>query len=82
MTDDHKDVELHERMARIEQQVEHIDQKAEERYDHLKSIESKLDTLTSELQQYRGMVGAILLVGTTVITFFKLFWHDIMKFIK
>lgn len=80
MTD--MDVKLHERVARIEQQVEHIDAKAEERYDHLKSVESKLDTLTNELQKYRGMVGAILLVATAVTTFVKLFWHDLMKLFK
>jgi hypothetical protein len=82
MTDYDPKISIYERVARIEQQVEHIDQAAQERYDHLKSVEKKLDDALTELQRYRGMVGAVLLVVTAITTFFKLFWKDIAHFVK
>lgn len=80
MTD--ADIELHERVARIEIEVEHIDKIVSERHGHLQRIEDKLDAMEKDLDRYRGTVGAILLVATAVTTFFKLFWHDITKFLK
>lgn len=80
MTD--KDVAIHERLAVLESEIAHIQKDASERYDHLKNVETKLDTLNLELQQYRGMVGAVLLVVTAIGTFVKLFWHDVIKFFK
>ena len=81
MTHD-QDVELHERVARIEIEVEHIDKIVSERHGHLNRIESKLGDLEKDMERYRGTVGAILLVLTAITTFFKLFWHDITKFFK
>jgi ribulose 1,5-bisphosphate carboxylase large subunit-like protein len=77
-----QDVELHERVARIEIELQHVDQIVSERRGHMRNIEFKLDQMEKDLERYRGMVGAILLVATAVTTFFKLFWHDIMKLIK
>ena len=88
-----KDVELHERVAKIEQQVEHIDEIASERHGQLKAIrkqlddmdkrnDARLDTMEKDLERYRGMVGAILLIATALTTFFKLFWQDILKFFR
>lgn len=76
------DVELHERVARIEAEVDHIDQIVSERHGHLQRIEDKLDSVEKDLDRYRGTVGAILLVATAVTTFFKLFWQDINKLFK
>jgi uncharacterized coiled-coil protein SlyX len=81
MTHD-QDVELHERVARIEIEVEHIDKVVSERHGHLQRIEDKLDAVEKDLDRYRGTVGAILLVLGAITTFFKLFWHDITKFFK
>lgn len=74
------DVELHERVAKIEQRVEHIDSITSERHGHMQRIEEKLDDMEKDLERYRGTVGAILLVGTAVMTFLKLFWSDFKKF--
>ena len=79
---EHPDVELHERVAKIEAQVEHIDAIASERRGQLNRIEERLDGMEKDLERYRGTVGAILLVATAVTTFFKLFWNDLIKFLK
>jgi hypothetical protein len=76
------DIELHERVARIESEVEHIDKIVSERHGHLQRIEDKLDAVEKDLDRYRGTVGAILLVATAVTTFFKLFWQDLNRFFK
>lgn len=79
---DKHDVELYERVTRIEAEVAHIDKLVTARAGHLQSIEGKIDSLERDLERYRGMVGAILLVTTAVATFFKLFWADLVKHIK
>ena len=82
MTREQRDVDLHERVARIESEVDHIDKVVTERKSDINRIESKLDSMEKDLERYRGTVGAILLVLTAVTTFFKLFWHDLQKFLK
>lgn len=82
MTTEQQDVELHERVTRIEAEVTHIDRVVTERKDDIQRIENKLDSMEKDLERYRGTVGAILLVLTAVTTFFKLFWHDVSKFLK
>ena len=77
-----KDVELHERVAKIETQVRHIDAIASERRGQLNRIEARIDGMEKDLERYRGTVGAILLVATAITTFLKLFWHDLMKLLK
>ena len=77
---EYTDVELHERVAKIEERVEHIDKIASERKGRMQRIEDKLDNMEKDLERYRGTVGAILLVGTAVMTFLKLFWIDLKKF--
>lgn len=77
-----QDVQLHERVARIEIELRHVDKLVTERSGHMRNIEAKLDEMEKDLERYRGMVGAVLLVATAVTTFFKLFWDDIMKLIK
>lgn len=74
------DIELHERVAKIEEKVSHIDAIATERKGRMQRIEDKLDAMEKDLERYRGTVGAILLVGTAVMTFLKLFWIDLKKF--
>lgn len=76
------DIQLHERVAKIEAQVEHIDAIASERRGQLNRIEDRLDGMEKDLERYRGTVGAILLVAASITTFFKLFWHDVIKFLK
>lgn len=77
----HTNVDLHERVARIEQQVEHIDKIANQRAAQNERIEAKIDSMEKDLERYRGMVGAVLLVVTAIGTFVKLFWQDLLKFI-
>ena len=74
------DIELHERVAKIEEKVSHIDTLTTERRGRMQRIEDKLDAMEKDLERYRGTVGAILLVGTAVMTFLKLFWIDLKKF--
>ena len=80
MSEEYKDVELHERVAKIEQQVEHIDSIASERLGRWENLNERLDRIEDDLERYRGAVGAVLLVATAVTTFFKLFWADIKRF--
>jgi peptidoglycan hydrolase CwlO-like protein len=84
MSDQYREcnVELHERVAKIETEVAHIDKLVSERTGKLTCIEDKIDNIERDLEKYRGMVGAILLVGTAITTFFKLFWADVAKFFK
>jgi hypothetical protein len=79
---EHNDVELHERVAKMETEIAHIDKLVSARTGKLTAIEGKLDSMERDLERYRGMVGAILLVSTAVVTFFKLFWDDIVKHLK
>lgn len=75
-------MELHERVAKIEARVQHIDTIASERRGQLNRIESRLDSMEKDLERYRGTVGAIILVCSAIATFVKLFWHDLVKSIK
>jgi hypothetical protein len=77
-----RDVELHERVARMETEIAHIDKLVTARAGKLDKIEGKIDNMERDLERYRGMVGAILLVSTAVVTFFKLFWADLVKLMK
>ena len=79
---DMHDVELYERVTKIEAEVAHIDKLVTARAGKLDAIQEKLNSMESDLERYRGMVGAILLVSTAIITFFKLFWADLVKHIK
>lgn len=76
---DEHDVSLHERVAKIEERVKHIDQLATRRNERTRRIEEKLDSMEKDLERYRGMVGAVLLVVTAIGTFVKLFWQDLLK---
>ena len=76
------DVELHERVAKIEARVEHIDRITSERKGRMQRIEDKIDSMERDLERYRGTVGAILLVLTAVTTFLKLFWQDMQRLFK
>ena len=73
------DVELHERMARIETQLSsHIDDEEK----HMHQMDEKLDNIQLELSRYRGFIGGILLVATAVGTFLKFFLEDVVKVFK
>ena len=75
-------IDLHERIAKIEANVKHIDAITSARTYNLQRLESKIDSLEKDLERYRGTVGGVLLVFTALITFFKLFWHDMVRFFK
>ena len=51
-----------------EKQLEHIEK-------HLERLEEKVDRIEADLNRYRGAVGAVLVVGTGVVAFFKLTWE-------
>ncbi len=73
------DVELHERMARIETQLSsHI----EDEDEAMRSMDAKLDRIELELSRYRGFVGGIMFIATAVVAFFKFFWRDLTNFFK
>ncbi len=74
--------ELNERVAKIEQQLDDHVRLADKRAAQIDDIDAKLDQLTVELARYRGVVGAVLLISTAVVTFFKLFWDDIDAFMS
>lgn len=74
-----KETELHERVARIEQQLEDYLVRDKERSETITAIDEKLDHIDKELSRYRGIVGGILLVVTSVVTFFKFFWDDMTR---
>lgn len=76
------DLDMHERMARIEAEVEHIDKIVSQRHGDMQKISDKIDALEKDLERYRGTVGAILLFVTAITTFIKLFWQDLMRFVK
>lgn len=73
------DVELHERMARIEVKLSsHISDEEEQ----MRSVDRKLDRIELELSRYRGFVGGIMFIATALVAFFKFFWEDLLKFFK
>lgn len=73
------DVELHERMARIEVKLSsHISDEEEQ----MRSVDRKLDRIELELSRYRGFIGGIMFIVTAVVAFFKFFWEDLLKFFK
>lgn len=77
-----KETELYERVARIEQQLEDHVVRDAQRSEAIASIDEKLDHMDREFSRYRGFVGGILLVVTAILSFFKFFWQDIMRFFK
>lgn len=75
--------DLHARLVRVEEKVDHIEGRVDKHYESAKEREAKLDTIGAqqnemlrELSRYRGFVGGILLVLTAISTFVKLFWED------
>ena len=71
------DVEMHERMARIEVKLSsHISDEEEQ----MRSVDRKLDRIELELSRYRGFVGGILLMVTAIVTFLKIFGSGIVEF--
>ena len=75
-------ITLHERIKAIEVELDHLVEDGDKRSEELEKLNSKLDTLNTELARYRGFVGGILLVATAVLSFFKFFWADIVRFFK
>ena len=88
MPDDNR-IDLHERIKAIEVELEHIEEDGKARSEEIAAIRTdvaavakELTTLNTELARYRGVVGGILLIATALVSFFKLFWDDIVKFFK
>ena len=71
---------VEERIARIETQIQAHGKLDELRFKQMDGLDKKLDKIDNELSRYRGFVGGILLVVTSVVTFFKFFGGDIAKF--
>ena len=64
------DVELHERIARLETKIDtHIDDEEET----LASVVRKLDRIELEFSRYRGVVGGILIAVSAIVTAIKMF---------
>lgn len=74
-----QDVELHERMARIETQ---LDSHIRDEEEHMHQMDEKLDNIQLELSRYRGFIGGILLVASAVGAFLKFFFDDLAKVFK
>lgn len=74
-----EETEVYERIARLEALLEdHISD--EEKL--IRSMSEKLDRIELELSRYRGFVGGILLVASSVVAFLKYFWEDLAKILK
>jgi hypothetical protein len=73
---------IEHRITKVEVQLKHLDDDAKLRFQQIEQINAKLDKIDAEFSRYRGSVGGILLVVTAVVTFFKLFWGDIMEKIQ
>lgn len=63
--------DIHERLARLETQVEIIQKDQTEENDRLKNIETSQQTILNELSKYKGMIGGIILVGSCLVVFLK-----------
>lgn len=50
--------------------------------ERLDKIDSAIALMDKELSRYRGFIGGILLVVTSIVTFLKLFWDDFIRIIK
>jgi hypothetical protein len=72
---DEVDVEMHERIARIETALGHH---IEDEDEVLKAVVRKLDRIELELSRYRGIVGGILLAFTAMTAAVKLFGARVM----
>jgi hypothetical protein len=72
--------ELRDRVAKVEQRVEDWVVQGNTRVRQMERIEEKLDVLEKDLSRYRGLVGGVLVVVTSVIGFFKLFYEDIVNY--
>lgn len=79
MSDDH---EVHERLARIETRMDHMEAMSVGRDAKLDTVLQELKDIDQEFSRYRGVVGGILLVVTAVVSFFKLFWDDLIEKFK
>ncbi len=60
--------EMYERIARIEVSLERLEEVAE-----------KVDSIEKDLHKYRGLVGGVLVVVTSVITLLKISWGYIKE---
>jgi hypothetical protein len=78
MSDNETAVEIHERLARMEQKLDdHVEQEEEV----METVVRKLDRIELELSRYRGFIGGLLFMVTAVITFFKLFGAQMSDFL-
>lgn len=78
MADDEK--EIRDRLSKVEQRVEDWVVQGNTRVRQMERIEEKLDVLEKDLSRYRGLVGGVLVVVTSVVGFFKLFYEDIVNY--
>lgn len=67
-----KDVDLYERLARLEERTESLEQSSESNSNKLDEIMECVNTLTSELGRYKGFLGGCVFVITALVSFFKL----------
>lgn len=71
-----------ERLATIEERLEHIEDDIASEDKDLQAVMSKLEKIDKELSRYRGFVGGILLMVTAIVTFVKMFGEQISSFLK
>lgn len=77
---DETEIEIRDRLSKVEQRVEDYVSSADMRVRQMERIEDKLDLLEKDLSRYRGLVGGVLLAVTAIISFFKFFWDDITNY--
>lgn len=70
-------------MERLEDKIQHLENK------RLDKIESTLEQVISnqremerQLERYSARWGFVLMVGSALIAALKIFWHDILRFLK
>ena len=74
-----KEIEIHERLTRVEVILAgHVEREEEQ----MEKVLEKLDTLEDELSRYRGVIGGVFVVTTALVTFFKLFGAGILEYFK
>lgn len=74
------DGDVRERLARVEERLNSYEARVEERRAWEGRMEEKFDAIEEDLARYRGGVGAVLIVVTSVGTAIKFFWEDILRF--
>jgi hypothetical protein len=71
--------DIRERLARIEERCQHLDDELTEQMAYTRDMHKQVTLINRELGRYRGFVGAILLVLTSVGAALKMGWEYFVK---